>query len=352
LLIGITSISACKGSYLRKKLDETAQKKVEEKSPQKLPVTSNPSPANPPPQTVPEVKNTVVASPAPPPLESPMAHTSSDAQKIEEINGYVACLNRTMPRTNQSYQRYLSWVDAKGGPTCKESYISYGLYTLYDDGIEKCKKATQVENPSFPKMAKTVGELAAAYAELVPLAKMADDYYQQQDYKDDNCAKGKSLHPKLMDAFNRYRMAASKLQGDLNVEKTQLDKKELDRLEQTQGRKLAWYVRSYLLEARDLMNTVPQEKSMPFNPQSYLTTFDQLQKNYDALSNYVMANSGETQDVFWFSAFDSSSKQFYTKAKFLKRDLAEGKKADGEKLQDLVDQYNSFIGDANNLKFK
>ncbi len=49
---------------------------------------------------------------------------------------------------------------------------------------------------------------ASAYVEAVttlePLLKEADDYYEQEDYKDDKMAKGKALHPKLMAAWDAF----------------------------------------------------------------------------------------------------------------------------------------------------
>ena len=50
---------------------------------------------------------------------------------ITKSNAYTALMNRTL-RAIQSWERYASWVDMKKGPTGKERYISYGLYSLYD----------------------------------------------------------------------------------------------------------------------------------------------------------------------------------------------------------------------------
>ncbi|MCA0420866.1 MAG: YiiG family protein, partial [Proteobacteria bacterium] len=50
---------------------------------------------------------------------------------ITKSNAYTGLMNRTL-RAIQSWERYGSWVDMKKGPTGKERYITYGLYSLYD----------------------------------------------------------------------------------------------------------------------------------------------------------------------------------------------------------------------------
>jgi hypothetical protein len=358
ILIWLGTLTACEGSFLKKKIDELKGKKTEtapvppsppvQMFPPKVPPAVPPPPVLPPPTTsAPETlpSTTTLTPPAAPSLD----------EKIAETNLYVECLNRTVPRTSDSQRRYLSWVNERTGPTCKETYISYGLYTLYEDGIKKCRDAAQqgaASGPSWPKIEKAMGDLSAAYAELVPLAQQAEDYYQQQDYKDDNCAKGQALHPKLMDAFRRFRQAKADMDPELQAIKAELDIAELARVEQTSGKKLEWHVRALNLAARQLITTVPEDTQVVFQAGSYLALYPKLDESYNALNAYVAANPAEIEGVFWFSAFQSSAKDFYTKAKFLKRDLAEGKKADARALQDFLDQYNRFVGDSNNLRFR
>lgn len=342
------SITACKGSFVSKLIEGKGSKK-EAAIP--APAPPPPSPASPiaPPPVVPPAESQPASANLPPPSQEMV-----EAQTIEELNGYVECLNRTMSRTQDSYQRYLSWVD-KSGPTCKERYISYGLYTLYADGVEKCQKAAKrgLEGPpALSSLEKSSNDVATAYAQLVPLTQTAEDYYQQEDYKDDHCAKGRSLHPQLMDAFNRYLTAAASMEKELDTRKGELEQKELARIEQQVGRKLEWNVRTFMRSARVLVNTLPKQDPSQFNSQNYLSAFDGLQKDYDGMAAYAQANATEAQGTFWYSAFESSAKNFLTQAKFLKRDVAEAKKPDGQKLNKILDEFNRLVGDSNNLRFK
>src|SRR4029450_9974512 len=128
--------------------------------------------------------------------------------------------------------------------------IIWRLSPLDEDGTEKCNRAVtrgQSGPPSLPALEKSAADLTAAYTELVPLTQKAEDYYRQQDYKDDACAKGKEMHGKLMSAFNRFRDASSQLQRGVDGLKKDVDMRELARLEQEQGKKLAWQTRNFAM---------------------------------------------------------------------------------------------------------
>ena len=51
-------------------------------------------------------------------------------------------------------------------------------------------------------------------SKLEPLLKEADDYYSQENYKDDKMAKGKALHPRLVAAWDAFAAADQKLRGE------------------------------------------------------------------------------------------------------------------------------------------
>lgn len=351
----LLALLSCKGSFVQKFIEDKKEQKEAPPIPAPPPVAPPVAPPAAPTVEVPAVPPASQAESLPTAVVPAPGQEVVEAQTIEEINGYVECLNRTMSRTRSSQQRYLAWVDANAGPNCKEPYITYGLYTLYADGVEKCQKAAKrgLEGPpALPVLEKSTGDLSAAYAQLVPLVQTAEDYYQQQDYKDDHCAKGRALHPQLMDAFGRYLAAAEILEKELDSRKAELEQKTLTRLEQQVGRRLEWQLRTFMRSARNLVNTLPKKELAQLSAALYLSAFDPLQASYDAMTAYAQANAAEAQATFWFSAFESSAKNFYTQAKFLKRDLAEGKKPDAAKVNSLVDNFNRLVGDSNNVGFK
>jgi len=149
------ALGACDGSFIRHKLEEYAGKTSKPVPPPvpppSLPIAVPPPPPPPVPPTVPSDTQVPPGGTATLPTNPPP--TADDAALIEEINGYVKCLNRSASRTADSHSRYLSWVNEKSGPTCKENYISYGLYTLYEDGVKTCNDAAEKgkTGPSLPR---------------------------------------------------------------------------------------------------------------------------------------------------------------------------------------------------------
>src|SRR5581483_3466708 len=121
---------------------------------------------------------------------------SPDQSLTQKLNAYVGCINRLSERSYDSRKRYFSWA-AQSGPTGRERII-YGTYTIYD--TSDCKKNVEKANALEPRDAELEAAASAyvtAVTTLAPLLKEADDYYTQQDYKDDKMAKGKALHPRL-----------------------------------------------------------------------------------------------------------------------------------------------------------
>lgn len=139
--------------------------------------------------------------------EKPLDLSDSETQQnlIVKLNLYVDCLNRNSDRARESLKRYGSWVkDLEKGPTGKETY-PYGLYTIYGKQYY-CDKVGETDNikPSLPVLEAKTATYVKSLDELEAVIKKADKYYERQDWKDDGFAKGKQIHPQLMDAFKLF----------------------------------------------------------------------------------------------------------------------------------------------------
>jgi hypothetical protein len=143
------------------------------------------------------------------------APSSGDDMKLaQKISAYIDCINRHSNWTLGSRERYLDWVkDAKRGPTGREPVI-YGLYPLFDasscrEGIEKAARLP----PAAPEIEQSAAAWIETFANLDTIVTEANTYYELENYKDDRMAKGKSMHPQLMDAFARFDGANDALYG-------------------------------------------------------------------------------------------------------------------------------------------
>jgi hypothetical protein len=172
----------------------------------------------------------------------------------EKINAYVGCINRLSERAHESRARYFSWVGKKG-PTGKERII-YGTYTIYD--TSDCRKNVEKANALEPRDA-ALEAAASAYVEAVaalePLLKEADDYYSQENYKDDRMAKGRALHPRLVAAWDAFAGADKNLRSGVEAINDKRAAERLAAIEASEGRKARYHVEALMIHAKRVLRT-------------------------------------------------------------------------------------------------
>jgi Protein of unknown function (DUF3829) len=239
--------------------------------------------------------------------------SGSSAHLTEKLNAYVGCINRLSGRSFESRERYFSWA-SKSGPTGKEPIV-YGTYTIYD--TSDCKKNVAAANAMEPHDADleaAASAYVAAVTALEPLLKEADDYYTQENYKDDKMAKGKAMHPRLIAAWDAFAGADKSLRGAVDAIN---DKRAIERLaaiDQSEGRKVHYYVEALMIQAKRVVRAQEAEKPD-------LNTITQAVGDYEAVVKSTEDASGKDGDVKLGSMFVGNAKSFLTTAKQLMRRL-------------------------------
>ena len=171
---------------------------------------------------------------------------------VVKINAYVGCINRLSERAYDLRKRYFSWV-RKNGPTGHERII-YGLYTIYDTA--DCAKNVAKANAMAPHDAELEAAATAyvvAVTALEPLLKEADDYYTQENYKDDRMRKGKALHPRLVAAWDAFAAADRRLRGEVEAINDKSALAKLAEIEKGEGRKARYYVQAVMVHAKRVL---------------------------------------------------------------------------------------------------
>jgi Protein of unknown function (DUF3829) len=241
------------------------------------------------------------AAQTPPPAPSPTA----------KLNAYVGCINRLSARSYDSRRRYFSWVGRKG-PTGRERII-YGTYTIYD--TSDCKKNVEKANALEPRDA-ALEAAATAYVDAVtmlePLLKEADDYYSQQDYKDDRMAKGKALHPRLIAAWNAFASADQALRGEVEAINDKRAAAKLAELEQSEGRSARYHVQALMIQAKRVLRAENTDRPD-------LAAMTQALKDYESTVKAAEQFSGVEGGPKIGSIFISNAKSFLVTAKSLMR---------------------------------
>jgi len=238
--------------------------------------------------------------------EPALAQVSSFTEKM---NAYVGCINRLSERSYESRKRYFSWV-SKNGPTGKERII-YGTYTIYD--TSDCRKNVEKANALEPRDAEleaAASAYAAAVSALEPLLKEADDYYKQEDYKDDRMAKGRALHPRLIAAWDAFAAADKALRTGVEAINDRRAAERLAAIEAKEGRKARYHVEALMIQAKRVLRAEDAHKPD-------MAAIGQALSDYEAS---VKALEGlPADDVKIGSFFLGSAKSFLTSAKQLMR---------------------------------
>jgi hypothetical protein len=228
----------------------------------------------------------------------------------EKLNAYVGCINRLSERSYDSRRRYFSWV-GKNGPTGKERII-YGTYTIYD--TSDCRKNVETANALEPRDAE-LEAAASAYADAVgklePLLKEADDYYKQEDYKDDRMAKGRALHPRLVAAWDAFASADKALRAGVESINDRRAAERLAAIEQSEGKKARYHVEAVMIAAKRVLRSMETEKPNVAAMTQAVNDYEALVKSTEKLAADSDAKIG--------SFFISNAKSYLVTAKQLMR---------------------------------
>jgi hypothetical protein len=291
----------------------------------------------------------VAASPAMVSAQSVPAQSAASAPAgeaelqaaISKSNAYTALMNRTL-RAIQSWERYASWVDMKKGPTGKERYIDYGLYSLYDvtGEIQKAEEAA-TRTPKLPEIDATVLSYIKAYQELAPLITRAERYYDRKDYRDDNLAEGQKLHAQMVPAAKTFLELRARLDAGMRVYKTALDAQELAALESREGKSARWQVRNVVVNARAVIDLMPSNEK----PIVDLKAFDAAVAGYAGavreMDDFKDKNPGKSLFVdSQASSWLGRLRDFSSKLAKSKGDVRRGAANDANW---IVSSYNTMI---------
>ncbi|RTL73215.1 MAG: DUF3829 domain-containing protein [Hyphomicrobiales bacterium] len=244
-----------------------------------------------------------------------LGSTTSHAQPsalTQKMNAAVGCINRLSGRAHESKSRYFSWVTGNGPPTGKERVI-YGTYTVYDTA--ECKRTVEQANalePHEPDLEAAAATFVTAITALEPLLKETDEYYTQENYKDDKMAKGRALHPRLVAAWKAFEAADHRLRVDLDVLQDRQAVERLAEIEKSEGRSARYHVEALMMRAKRVQNA--GNTSAPEVPKLI-----DLIAEYETIVKASEEFAGKGGQIG--SSFVSASKAYLVTAKQLMRRL-------------------------------
>lgn len=277
-----------------------------------------------------------VAVPEP---SQPVAAAADLKAAIVKSNAYIELMNRTL-RAVESWQRYASWVNVQKGPTGKERYIDYGLYGLYDvkDEIAKAREVMQ-KPPLDAGLDQAFARYVDSYEALAPLITAANGYYERKDYKTDKMKEGRELHAKLVPAAKAFIEARADIETRMRTFKREIDKRALAAIAAKEGQGPAWHVKSVMMAAQDVVETLPQSKG--FDLKAFDAALEVYAKTTREFDMFAEAYPGK------FSGFSSQPRSLLGKLRDIRDKLAKSKgKVNqwiGMDLTFLVSEYNMMV---------
>jgi hypothetical protein len=287
------------------------------------------------------------AAPAPKPSLGLASLDGNLDTYIGKSNGVVGLLNTSL-RAADSWQRYLSWVNVKAGPTGRERII-YGLYSVSDssakDAIAKARKSASAE-PAIPALDGATKEMADAFETLVPILNEAEAYYDRKDYLGDKMAGGKELHGKLVPAALAFLAAREKVNALQDEFKEMLDVAQLDRIEKAEGKSVRWHGRRTLALAKKAVDLMPNN---PRGTGTDMKAFDAALAAYgEAVRDFDKAvrESGKS------GALDSQPRDILGKLREMRDAIGRGR-MDGMRFsfdhRNIISSYNMMVSMSNSF---
>ncbi|MCB1520158.1 MAG: YiiG family protein [Hyphomicrobiaceae bacterium] len=269
------------------------------------------------------------------------AETGDLDAAISKSNAYIALMNRTI-RAVDSWNRYTSWVNVKTGPTGRERYIDYGLYSLYDvrSEIDRARSATTAP-PLDATLDAAMIRYIAAYETLAPLITAANGYYERRDYKSDKMKEGKALHASMVPAANEFIAARLQLDALMRDFKETIDRRALASIAAREGQSARWHIKNVMMAAQHIVEQLPSQKMARVDMTTFDSRLDDYAKAVRALDDFNVANPGK------LSSFDSQPRSLLGKLRDYRDKLAhfkgDARRAGNFELTFIVSEYNMMV---------
>jgi hypothetical protein len=173
-----------------------------------------------------------------------------------------------------AWNRYANWVDMAQGPIGNERGAG-GFFAIdamrIDGAIAKARQLSEIE-PAIPVLDDLLKRYADAMQSALPTAAEASGYYTRKEFLSDAMSGGKSLHPRLLKAYQPFLQTREDLSGLDDRLRAAIEAKEIDAIGTKEGHSANWRRRTILATARKVLALAPTEGRPP---PDRLVAFDQ-----------------------------------------------------------------------------
>jgi len=254
-------------------------------------------------------------------------------------NVYTKLYNETLS-IDDAWGRYASWVDLKRGPTGKERYIDYGIYSVHIDSVHRAVADAEpltMQDPKVPELDAAVHDLIGMLDPVMPVINAASAYYDRRDYKDDRAKLGREYHEKLIAMVPPIMAMREKISHAIDALSDLLDERELAMIERADGKRYRWHARRVMSNARKL--------AVFIDPRLQKSRLSELDK---AIADYAKAvrefdDYLATPDA-QHGIMDTSPRSFLSKMRETRDEVAHGQRPGGMMgTTFIVNEYNTMV---------
>ena len=268
---------------------------------------------------------------------------------------YIECVNKVDPIVADSSEAYHSFLAKDDLVNVKRPPIVRPMTGRFDD----CYKAVDEAGKVAPKLAD-LEEGGAGYVgalrTLAPLMAEADQYYRQEDWKDDGFAKGKDLNGKIVAAFDGFVKARRQLHQTIDKYNDQILARALARIEKEEGRSLHYYSRRIMNDASALLDLGLDPAADPAKVRDAIEAYKNV---YAEMVAKAEKEPAVASAVKGWPGFLNRGNNFLHDAKEIQRSIAaQLDKAPGKPVKladmlrhDLIESYNHMVEESNGLEF-
>jgi hypothetical protein len=298
-------------------------------------------------------------------LGGPAIAADADDHAVEKkVAPFIECINKSdtdLQGTFQNYRRLLE--DIKKNP--RTSDVAFvGGFEGVDHGSKKSLECAEdlekiaKETPEIEDLDLFAVDYAATIRAFAPLAAEADIYYHQQDYMDDNWAKGKALDDKLAPLIAKLESVSDNIHTAVEREVNGIRDRELAAVEAHEGKRFEWHTLHYMIEARKTLDAIEaMAGSRTLSPDKLGNAIAPLQVAFDDAAAYAAAHADEMKPnssgrVPGWAWIDRSASSYLKQVKDLRRNLEEKASQANMKnnFESIVNSYNSLVDGYNGYK--
>ncbi len=290
-------------------------------------------------------------------MGAPPAVSSADDAMTDKLQPFIGCINDVDTKLREHFGEY------EGAWPARQKMESTGLIfgfkiEVYETNNSMSKECADnlekavAQSPADPTLDAAGKTYVTTLRELIPLMNAVDAYYDQEDYRDDDMAKGRELDAQIRPLFATLFAASDKFRTSVAAHDLQLTKNQLAAIEAEGGKTFTWHELNLMLQARIAIDAIEAAAN---GDTLEVSAIEAIEQDYaaaiEAGETYAAANPNAKTELGnppkWFSIV-SYGNTFLTAIKTLRRDLADGKSdAIGNDLDGAFDDYNSLIDDYN-----